>query len=171
MKTFYLQRNDDESGVSGTGKVAQGVQFDDGTCAMRWLTKTSSTATYNSIDDLESIHGHNGKTVVVFETSKGKLKDLEDLKKKAELQRQWNYEFETWKSMYVGFDPIELVSSIDNSEPYTMNKMTIFKNTNGSYVIVSESGCSCYEPSNAHIDFVKTKKEAMTELEKFRGGK
>ena len=64
MRRFNLVRNEDESGVSGTGVVAQGIQFDDGTCAMRWLTAKSSVAFYDSISDLESIHGHGGKTVV-----------------------------------------------------------------------------------------------------------
>lgn len=66
MRTFNLIRVEDESGVSGTGKVAQGVEFDDSTCALRWLTEYASTAVYNNIDTLEKIHGHNGKTKIVF---------------------------------------------------------------------------------------------------------
>lgn len=64
MRNFVLDRNVDASGVSGTGTVAQGVEFDDGTCAMRWLTKHRSTALYNSILELELIHGHEGATTV-----------------------------------------------------------------------------------------------------------
>lgn len=64
MKLFDLERLEDETGVSGTGIVAQGVEFDDGTIAMRWLTKLRSTAIYQSAKELEAIHGHNGKTVV-----------------------------------------------------------------------------------------------------------
>ena len=30
MKMFYLKRGEDESGVSGTGRVAQGFIFDNG---------------------------------------------------------------------------------------------------------------------------------------------
>lgn len=66
MRLFVLVRLEDESGVSGTGRVAQGVVFDDGTCAMRWLTSKASTAIYHSIRDLEDIHGHGGKTKVVY---------------------------------------------------------------------------------------------------------
>lgn len=66
MRPFNLDRLEDESGVSGTGTVAQGVVFDDGTCAMRWLTNKASTAIYDSITDLEAIHGHGGKTKVVY---------------------------------------------------------------------------------------------------------
>jgi hypothetical protein len=67
MKLFYLQRNEDASGVSGTGRVAEGVQFSDGTCVMRWLTYVSSIGHYANMDDLVFIHGHEGRTIVVFE--------------------------------------------------------------------------------------------------------
>jgi hypothetical protein len=66
MRLFQLVRDVDISGTSGTGIVAQGVQFDDGTCALRWLTDTSSTGFYNSIEDLIFIHGHEGATNVSF---------------------------------------------------------------------------------------------------------
>jgi hypothetical protein len=35
MRLFLLIRNEDVSGVSGTGIVAEGVEFSDGTVAMR----------------------------------------------------------------------------------------------------------------------------------------
>jgi hypothetical protein len=66
MRRFHLQRQEDTSGISGTGNVAQGVEFDDGTCAMRWLTEFRSTALYDNIRDLVKIHGHNGATIVVW---------------------------------------------------------------------------------------------------------
>lgn len=61
-----LVRHDDLTGVSGCGYVAQGVVFDDGTCAMRWLTETRSTAIYADLDDVRTIHGHGGATEIVF---------------------------------------------------------------------------------------------------------
>jgi hypothetical protein len=64
VKLFELRRTIDATGVSGTGTVAQGVQFDDGVCALRWLTATSSTAVYASVEDLEHLHGHGGATRV-----------------------------------------------------------------------------------------------------------
>lgn len=67
MKAFYLQRDEDESGVSGTGIVAEGVIFTDGRCAMRWLTEIASTGLYDNIEHLKRIHGHGGKTKVVIE--------------------------------------------------------------------------------------------------------
>ena len=69
MKTFHLERTEDISGVSGTGIVAQGVVFDDGHAAMRWMTATSSTAIYTSVDDLVKIHGHGGSTRLVWDAS------------------------------------------------------------------------------------------------------
>lgn len=66
MRLFELQRDVDVSGASGTGRVAQGVIFDDGRCAMRWLTAVNSTCLYDSLADLERIHGHDGKTRVVW---------------------------------------------------------------------------------------------------------
>lgn len=67
MRMFYLWRIEDETGISGTGFVAEGVQFTDGVCALRWLTKHSSTCTYANLDDLKAIHGHGRKTVVMWE--------------------------------------------------------------------------------------------------------
>lgn len=67
MKLFHLDRIEDETGISGTGRVAEGVVFSDGTCAMRWLTAHKSTAVYSSVDDVKTIHGHGGRTRVVVE--------------------------------------------------------------------------------------------------------
>ena len=61
---FYLERVEDESGVSGTGIVAEGFEFWDGTCALRWLKGVRCVAYYNSIAELEHIHGHGGKTYI-----------------------------------------------------------------------------------------------------------
>ena len=66
MRLFWLNRIEDETGVSGDGIVAEGVEFTDGTCVLRWLTATASTAAYLSIADVESIHGHGGKTQIIF---------------------------------------------------------------------------------------------------------
>jgi hypothetical protein len=67
MRTFKLVRTEDVTGVSGTGVVAEGVVFEDGSAAMRWKTETASTAVYDSIEDVERIHGHGGSTKVRFD--------------------------------------------------------------------------------------------------------
>lgn len=65
-KLFVLRRNEDETGISGTGIVAHGIVFPDGTVAMRWATEIASTAIYSSVEAVETIHGHGGKTQVIF---------------------------------------------------------------------------------------------------------
>jgi len=66
MRRFRLRRLEDESGVSGTGFVAEGVKFGDGTCVIRWLTDTSSMGIYHSPVEMIHIHGHSGKTILEF---------------------------------------------------------------------------------------------------------
>jgi hypothetical protein len=66
MRRFELHRDRDATGISGTGIVAQGAQFDDGTCVLRWLSEHRSTAVYASADDVELIHGHGGQTRLVW---------------------------------------------------------------------------------------------------------
>jgi len=50
MRQFKLVRNVDVSGVSGTGHVAEGVQFGNGKCVLNWLTQYSSVAIYDDIE-------------------------------------------------------------------------------------------------------------------------
>ena len=66
MRQFVLYRHEDESGVSGTGIVAEGVEFSNGKCAMSWCRRVSSVAMYDSIRELELIHGHSGKSEVIW---------------------------------------------------------------------------------------------------------
>ena len=49
MKIFYLNRTEDESGISGTGRVAQGFVFDNGKVAVTWLSEHPSVTVYDSI--------------------------------------------------------------------------------------------------------------------------
>ena len=71
MRRFQLNRQNDQSGVSGVGVVAEGVQFSDGRCALRWLTAPSSFGIYSSIGDVETIHGHGGDTRVEWIDASG----------------------------------------------------------------------------------------------------
>lgn len=74
MRLFELHRVEDESGVSGTGVVAQGVEFDNHWCALTWLTTHTSVAFYPSIAEVEAIHGHSGKTILRFLLEPGAAK-------------------------------------------------------------------------------------------------
>jgi len=71
LRRFKLVRDEDESGVSGTGVVAVGVQFPSGYCEMEWLndennrvdTAFNGHASYpGGADDLIEVHGHDGRT-------------------------------------------------------------------------------------------------------------
>jgi len=66
MKRFYLSRRQDQTGVSGDGMVAEGILFSDGTVVLRWLSSTPSTVIYAELGDVNKVHGHDGKTVVVW---------------------------------------------------------------------------------------------------------
>ena len=67
MKIFYLKREEDETGMSGTGRVAQGFVFDNGKVAVTWLSEHPSVTIYDNIGEVHAIHGHGGKTMVEFE--------------------------------------------------------------------------------------------------------
>lgn len=64
-RRFILKRLEDETGVSGTGIVAEGMEFTNGTCALVWLTEVHSiVAIYDSADTLVKLHGHGGMTTI-----------------------------------------------------------------------------------------------------------
>jgi hypothetical protein len=64
MRRFVLVRRVDVTGVSGTGVVAEGCRFTDGTVALRWRTDKASTVLWNNLDDLVTVHCHGGTTFV-----------------------------------------------------------------------------------------------------------
>ena len=64
IRTFYLDRPIDVSGVSGTGVVAHGVVFDDGTTVIRWHGEHRSTVVWPTLEDAQAIHGHHGTQFV-----------------------------------------------------------------------------------------------------------
>jgi hypothetical protein len=67
LRTFILIRNEDETGVSGIGAVAEGVEFSDRTVALRWVSGAhKSTVVWESIESVEAVHGHGGNTRVYF---------------------------------------------------------------------------------------------------------
>uniref|UniRef100_UPI001F45F49A hypothetical protein n=1 Tax=Streptomyces sp. NRRL F-5135 TaxID=1463858 RepID=UPI001F45F49A len=66
-RRFHLQRNHDVTGVSGTGIVAHGVLWPDGTVSVRWAGDRPSTVAWDRIADAEHVHGHGGHTVIVWD--------------------------------------------------------------------------------------------------------
>ncbi|MFC0627471.1 hypothetical protein [Kribbella deserti] len=66
-RTFVLDRHHDVSGVSGTGVVAEGVVFSDGSAALRWPGRYATTTTFeDGIEAIQAIHGHSGATEVRY---------------------------------------------------------------------------------------------------------
>ena len=65
-RRFVLRRTEDETGVSGIGDVAEGVEFTDGTTVIRWGGQARSTVVWTNPADAERIHGHGGKTRLVY---------------------------------------------------------------------------------------------------------
>lgn len=66
-RRFVLVRLADISGVSGTGIVAEGVEFSDGRVALRWTVGDHrSTVCWDSVEAAEAIHGHGGATTITW---------------------------------------------------------------------------------------------------------
>jgi len=66
LRRFKLERIEDASGVSGIGEVAVGVEVFDKRCYLFWLGDHTSHNEYNSIEDVEFLHGHQGRTLIVW---------------------------------------------------------------------------------------------------------
>lgn len=66
MRRFHLYRLEDESGKSGKGIVAEGIVFTDGSVVIRWMSTTPTTTLFNARADMEKIHGHDGKTQIIW---------------------------------------------------------------------------------------------------------
>lgn len=64
FRRFLLVRDEDVSGTSGTGIVAEGVLFSTGKTVLAWTTKYTSVAVYDSLAEMEAIHGHQGRTSI-----------------------------------------------------------------------------------------------------------
>lgn len=74
MRLFELVRDEDITGVSGVGAVAEGVEFTDGTVCLHWRNvanpeaQGTSHALWTSVADMMAVHGHHGATRVVYLT-------------------------------------------------------------------------------------------------------
>jgi len=78
MYRFHLERDEDESGVSGTGRVAEGCYWPvSGIAVLHWLRRGFTTGIYgptlqdprDGLEKVEDIHGHDNKTRIVMEDS------------------------------------------------------------------------------------------------------
>lgn len=69
MRRFRLLRTEDVSGCSGTGYVAEGVEFSDGAVVLRWTSKWPTSVVFHDrgIESVQALHGHDGRTTVEWE--------------------------------------------------------------------------------------------------------
>lgn len=68
MRRFQLVRHEDISGVSGTGMVAEGVQFTNGAVAVCWHSNGiyPTLVMHQSVESVEAIHCHGGTTEIRY---------------------------------------------------------------------------------------------------------
>jgi len=82
LRRFIIERDVDINGKSGTGPVAEGVEFENGWIAYTWLSPKATVTVSNSISVAEFLHSHGGdssnaRIVWIDEVS-------EDIEEKAE---------------------------------------------------------------------------------------
>jgi hypothetical protein len=65
-REFELVRDEDVSGVSGTGVVADGIELSNGVVVLAWHGEHSSTVVWPSIQDAIAVHGHDGRTKIRY---------------------------------------------------------------------------------------------------------
>lgn len=69
MKLYEMIRDEDVSGVSGTGPVGEIVEFENGWVAVSFYGYTAdvpNVIVYSSIEHAEKIHGHKGRTKLLL---------------------------------------------------------------------------------------------------------
>jgi hypothetical protein len=63
-RRWRLVRSEDVTGISGTGIVVQGLELPSGPCVYTWVGERSTTTIARSVEDVQEIHGHGGRTVL-----------------------------------------------------------------------------------------------------------
>jgi hypothetical protein len=64
--------------------------------------------------------------------------------------------------------PVNEIGHADYSESYTIDQMHVFELANGKFITVSESGCSCYESSEAEVELHLTKQAAISTFMQYK---
>jgi len=75
MRHFQLDRVKDISKISGTGLVAEGVEFEDGQVVVRWYN-TGSITIFKSLQDVRRVHCAGRHTRIIHD---GNGKSLDQL--------------------------------------------------------------------------------------------
>lgn len=80
-----------------------------------------------------------------------------------------DYEIDTWLER-LGAIPTAVVDNHDRSEgSYEMDKGMVLKLANGQFALITESGCSCYEASDANIDLFPSEAQALMAFKIWKG--
>jgi hypothetical protein len=66
MRRCCLFREEDVSGVSGAGVVAEGVVLSTGKVVLSWCSEYRSVTAYDTGAGLETVHGHEGRTRIAW---------------------------------------------------------------------------------------------------------
>jgi hypothetical protein len=64
IRRFVLVKEGDEKPTPNV--VAEGAEFTDGTCVLRWRSILPSTSIYSHIKAVDAIHGDGGKVRIAF---------------------------------------------------------------------------------------------------------
>jgi hypothetical protein len=73
---FQLERTRDISGVSGTGLVAEGIEFDDGAVILRWYN-TGAITIFKNMGQVRAVHCAGGHTKIIIDGRGTALTDAE----------------------------------------------------------------------------------------------
>ena len=88
MRRFHFNRVEDaktdksvsEGGVSGTGRVAVGVLFDNGLIALTWISMHKCVNVYTSYAEMMEVHGHDGSTELIWVDPDPRAPEMDDPK-------------------------------------------------------------------------------------------
>ena len=67
LRIFRVVRDEDVSGVSGTGVIAEGVLFSNGKVVVNWISMHKILEVVDSVAEWEAVHGHEGRTKIVWD--------------------------------------------------------------------------------------------------------
>ena len=66
VRRFFLRRDTDHTGVSGTGIVAEGVEFSSGKVVITWRSHMGTVTVMDSLKVLQATSVHKGQTKIVW---------------------------------------------------------------------------------------------------------
>lgn len=68
MRRFYLLRSEDETGISATGRVLEGVLTPSGKVIVEWRPPHSTVTIFDSLEEFKTLHvdAHPSKNQIVW---------------------------------------------------------------------------------------------------------